>query len=169
MNEEFKVKLTPKDDSPAYSQKPSSTKQPKGGHTSGTSNAPQIWNYNDSTIFEIRQPNIRAKEPKWETATLGWLEKNQQPSFRWLYKMIITQSSTLVDAAQHMAGKKLFCELDCFTGVSLLPDGWPGIYWNVSLQFRKPHICLQTFWHKALVGHCPHFSSFMREFFWQSH
>ena len=34
MNEEFKVKLTPKDDSPAYSQKPSSSYQFEGGHPS---------------------------------------------------------------------------------------------------------------------------------------
>ena len=56
--------------------------------------------------------------------------------------------STLVDAAQHLAGKKLFCKLDCSQAYHCLP---------------MAHICIQTL-AQGLSRALSAFSSFMREY-----
>ena len=112
INREFKVKLTPIDDRPAYSQ-----------------NLPTPINFKDDITVEL------ALLHKYGIITTSLFSKYAGPIFaqrkrngrlRLLVDLrkinnLITEDytnnnhpvSTLSDAAQHMAGKKLFCKLDC--------------------------------------------------------
>ena len=109
---EFKVKLTPNDDRPVYSQSLSTPINLKGDitvelallHRYGIITTLPFSKY-ASPIFAQRKPNGRLR-------LLVDLRK---------INILISQDyvnnnhpvSTLSDAAQHMAGKKLFCKLDC--------------------------------------------------------
>ena len=73
MNEEFKVILTPKDNSPAYSQilpAPINLKEDILVELAMLHKHGII-----TTLCEIRLPDFCTKEAKWETATPGCLEK----------------------------------------------------------------------------------------------
>ena len=110
-NEEFKVKLTPKDDSPAYSQ-----------------NLPAPINLKEDILVELAMlqkygiittlsfskycPTFAQKKPNEKLRLLVDLRKiNNLISDDYINNN--HPVSTLVDSAQHMAGKKLFCKLDC--------------------------------------------------------
>ena len=112
MNEEFKVKLTPKDDSPAYSQ-----------------NLPAPITLKEDILVELamlHKYGIITTLPFSKNASPILDQKNLNGKIRLLVDLrkinnLISHDyinnnhpvSTLVDAAQHMAGKKLFCKLDC--------------------------------------------------------
>ena len=49
--------------------------------------------------------------------------------------------STLTDAAQHMAGKKLFCKLDCSQAYHCLQ--MPAVHRNACFQFRQQNLRIQ--------------------------
>ena len=69
MNEEIKVKLTPKDDSPAYSQ---SLPAPINLKEDILVELAMLHKYEIIiAFFQKRQPDICAKQAKWETATPG--------------------------------------------------------------------------------------------------
>ena len=127
INEEFTVKLTPKDDSPAYSQ-----------------SLPIPINLKEDILVELallHKYGIITTLPFSKYASPTFAQKKPNGKLRLLLdlrKIIILISddyinnnhpvSTLTDAAQHMAGKKLFCKLDCFTGVPLPSDGGPKVH-----------------------------------------
>ena len=112
MNENCKIKLTPKDDSPAYSQ-----------------NLPTPINLKEDILVELAllhrygiittlpfskyaSPIFAQKKPNGKLRLLVDLRKiNNLISDDYINKN--HPVSTLTDAAQHMAGKKLFCKFDC--------------------------------------------------------
>ena len=112
MNEDFKVKLTPKDDSPAYSQ-----------------NLPTPINLKEDILVELamlHQYGIITTLPFSKYASTIFAQKKQNGKLRLLVNLRKINTSisedyinnnhpvsTLTDAAQHMAGKRLFCKLDC--------------------------------------------------------
>ena len=111
-NREFKVKLTPNDDRPAYSQ---SLPTPINLKDDNTVELALLHKYGiittlpfskfASPIFAQRNPNGRLRLlvdlRKINNLISGDYVNNNHPV------------STLSDASQHMAGKKLFCKLDC--------------------------------------------------------
>ena len=112
MNEEFKVELTPKDDSPAYSQSLPAPINLKEGilvevamlHKDGIITTLPFSKY-ASPIFAQKKPNVKVR-------LLVDLRKiNNLISDDYINN--IHPVSALVDVAQHMAGKKLFFTLDC--------------------------------------------------------
>ena len=111
-NREFKVKLTPNDDRPAYSQslptpinlKDDITVELALLHKYGIITTLPFSKY-ASPIFAQRKPNGRLRllvdlRKINNLITEDYINNNHPVS-------------TLSDAAQHMAGKKLFCKLDC--------------------------------------------------------
>ena len=112
MNTEFKVKLTPKDDKAVYTQNLPMPVHLKEDlivelalmHKYGIITAPPF-SKNASPIFAQRKPNGKLRLlvdlRKINTLIADDYTNNNNPV------------STLSDAAQHLAGKSLFCKLDC--------------------------------------------------------
>ena len=112
LNEDFKVKLTPKDDSLAYSQSLPTPINLKEDilvelallHRYGIIKTLPFSKY-ASPIFAQKKPNGKLRLlvdlRKINTLISDDYLNNNHPV------------STLTDAAQHMAGKRLFCKLDC--------------------------------------------------------
>ena len=112
MNEDFKFKLTPKDDSPAYSQ---SLLTPINLKEDILVELAILHRYRISTTHPFSKyasPIFAIKKPNGKLRLLVDLRKIKS-----LISVDYINSdhpvSTLTDAAQHMAGKKLFCKLDC--------------------------------------------------------
>ena len=112
MNTEFKVKLTPKDDKVVYSQNlpmPIHLKEDLIVELALMHNYGIItvlpFSKNASRIFAQRKPNRKLRLlvdlRKINTLIADEYTNNNHPV------------STLSDAAQHLAGKSLFCKLDC--------------------------------------------------------
>ena len=112
MNTEFKVKLFPKDDKAVYSQSLPIPIQLKEDlcvelaliHKYGIITVPPFSKY-ASPIFAQRKPNGNLR-------LLVDLQKNNS-LIADDYTNDNLPVSTLLDAAQHLAGKSLFCKLDC--------------------------------------------------------
>ena len=120
MNEEFTVKLTPKDDTPAYSQ-----------------SLPTPINLKEDILVELallQKYGIITTLPFSKYASPIFAQKKPNGKLRLLVDLrkinnLISDDyinnnhpvSTLTDAAQHMAGKKLFCKLDCSQAYHCLP------------------------------------------------
>ena len=111
-NRQFKVKLTPNDDRPAYSQ---SLPTPINLKDDITVELALLHKYGIITTLPYSiyaSPIFAQRKPNGRLRLLVDLRK---------IKNLITEDyvnnnhpvSTLSDAAQHMAGKKLFCKLDC--------------------------------------------------------
>ena len=113
INTEFKVQLTPLDNRPAYSQR-----------------LPAAINLKDDILVELallHKYGIITKLPFSKYASPIFAQRKPNGKLRLLVDLrkintLIADDyinnnhpvSTLTDAAQHMAGKKLFCKLDCF-------------------------------------------------------
>ena len=111
-NREFKVKPTPNDDRPAYSQ-----------------SLPTLINLKDDITVELallHKYGIITTLPFSKCASPIFAQRKPNGRLRLLVDLrkinnLISEDyvnnnhpvSTLSDAAQHMAGKKLFCKLDC--------------------------------------------------------
>ena len=112
MNEEFKVKLTPKDDSPAYSQ---SLPAPINLQEDILVELAMLHKYGIITTLPFSiydSPIFAQKKPNGKLRLLVDLRKiNNLSSDDYINKN--HPVSALVDDAQHMAAKKLFCKLDC--------------------------------------------------------
>ena len=112
MNEDFKVTLTPKDDSPAYSQ-----------------SLPTPINIKEDILVELallHRYGIITTLPFSKYASPIFAQKKPNGKLRLLVDLrkinnLISDDyinnnhpvNTITDAAQHMAGKRLFCKLDC--------------------------------------------------------
>ena len=128
INNSFKVKLTPKDERPIYTQnlpvpinlKEDLTVELALMHRYGVITTLPFSKY-ASPIFAQRKSN----------GALGLLVDFRKISALISENYINNNHpiSTLSHAAQHLAGKKLFCKLDCshITGISLLANGRPKI------------------------------------------
>ena len=161
-NREFKVKLTPNDDRPAYSQslptpinlKDDLTVELALLHKYGIITTLPFSKY-ASPIFAQRKPNGRLR-------LLVDLRKINN---------LITEDyindnhpvSTLSDAALHMAGKKLFCKLDCSQAYHCLQMAD-----YQSIQMLAFNFASRTFAYRRLAQGLSRslsaFSSFMREY-----
>ena len=109
INNSFKVKLTPKDERPIYTQ---SLPLPINLKEDLTVELALMHRYGIFTIFKICQSDFRATQTKWQVAsTCRPAKKNTLISDDYINNN--HPVSTLSDAAQHLAGKKLFCKLGC--------------------------------------------------------
>ena len=162
MNEEFKVKLTTKDDSPAYSQ-----------------SLPAPINLKEDILVELamlHKDGIITTLPFSKYASPIFKQKKPNGKLRLLVDLrkinnLISDDyinnnhpvSTLVDAAQHLAGKKLFCKLDCSQAYHCLPMADQR-----SIEMLAFHFASRTFAYRRLAQGLSRalsaFSSFMREY-----
>ena len=112
MNEDIKVKHTPEDDYPAYSQ---SLPAPINLKEDILVELAMLHKYGIITTLPFSKyasPIFAQKKPNGKLRLLVDLRKiNNLISDDYINNN--HPVSTLVDAAQHMAGKKLFCKLDC--------------------------------------------------------
>ena len=161
-NREFKVKLTPNDDRPAYSQslptpinlKDDITVELALLHKYGIITTLPFSKY-ASPIFAQRKPNGRLRLlvdlRKINNLITEDYVNNNHPV------------STLSDAAQHMAGKKLFCKLDCSQAYHCLQMAD-----YQSIQMLAFNFASRTFAYRRLAQGLSRslsaFSSFMREY-----
>ena len=162
MNEEFTVKLTPKDDSPAYSQ-----------------SLPTPINLKEDILVELallHKYGIITTLPFSKYASPIFAQKKPNGKLRLLVDLrkinnLISDDyinnnhpvSTLTDAAQHMAGKKLFCKLDCSQAYHCLQMADQR-----SIEMLAFNFASRTFAYRRLAQGLSRalsaFSSFMREY-----
>ena len=164
MNEEFKVKLTPKDDSPAYSQ---SLPAPINLKEDILVELAMLHKYGIITTLPFSKyasPIFAQKKPNGKLRLLVDLRKiNNLISDDYIKNN--HPVSTLVDAAQHLAGKKLllFCKLDCSQGYHCLPMADQR-----SIEMLAFNFASRTFAYRRLAQGLSRalsaFSSFMREY-----
>ena len=162
MNEEFKVKLTPKDDSPAYSQ---SLPAPINLKEDILVELAMLHKYGIITTLpfsEYASPIFAQKKPNGKLRLLVDLRKiNNLISDDYINNN--HPVSTLVDASQHLAGKKLFCKLDCSQAYHCLPMADQR-----SIEMLAFNFASRTFAYRRLAQGLSRslsaFSSFMREY-----
>ena len=120
VNEEFTVKLTPKDESPAYSQ---SLPTPVHLKEDILVELALLHKYGIITTLPFSKyasPIFAQKKPNGKLRLLVDLRKiNNLISDDYVNNN--HPVSTLADAAEHMPGKKLFCKLDCSQAYHCLP------------------------------------------------
>ena len=162
MNTELKVKLTPKDDKAVYSQnlpKPINLKEDlivelALMHKYGIITVLPFSKY-ASPIFAQRKPNGKLRLlvdlRKINTLIADDYTNNNHPV------------GTLSDAAQHLAGKSLFCKLDCSQAFHCLQMANQRSVEMLAFNFAS-----RTFAYKRLAQGLSRsvsaFSSFMREY-----
>ena len=161
-NREFNVKLTPNDDRPAYSQSLPTPINLKNDitvelallHKYGIITTLPFSNY-ASPIFAQRKPNGRLR------LLVDSRKKNNLISENYVNNN--HPVSTLSDAAQNMAGKKLYCKLDCSQAYHCLQMAD-----YQSIQMLAFNFASRTFayWRLAqgLSRSLSAFSSFIREY-----
>ena len=162
MNEEFTVKLTPKDDSPAYSQ---SLPTPIYLKEDILVELALLQRYGIITTLPFSKyasPIFAQKKPNGKLRLLVDLRKiNNLISDDYINNN--HPVSTLSDAAQHMAGKKLFCKLDCSQAYHCLPMADQRSIEMLAFKFAS-----RTFAYRRLAQGLSRalsaFSSFMREY-----
>ena len=162
MNTEFKVKLTPKDDKAVYSQslpmpihlKENLIVEMALMHKYGIITVLPFSKY-ASPIFAQRKPNgklrLRVDLRKMNNLIADDYTNNNHPV------------STLSDAAQHLAGKSLFCKLDCSQAYHCLQMADQRSVEMLAFNFAS-----RTFTYERLAQGLSRsvsaFSSFMREY-----
>ena len=162
MNTEFKVRLTPKDDKAVYSQSLPMPIHLKEDlivelalmHKDGIITVLPFSKY-ASPIFAQRKPNGKLRLlvdlRKINTLIADDYTNNNHPV------------STLSDAAQHLAGKSLFCKLDCSQAYHCLQMADQRSVEMLAFNFAS-----RTFAYKRLAQGLSRsvsaFSSFMREY-----
>ena len=162
MNEEFTVKLTPKDDSPAYSQ-----------------NLPTPINLKEDILVELallHKYGIITTLPFSKYASPIFAQKKPngklrlQVDLRKINNLISDDYinnnypvSTLTDAAHDMAGKKLFCKLDCSQTYHCLQMADQRSIEMLAFNFASRTIAYRRL-AQGLRRALSAFSSFMREY-----
>ena len=162
MNEDFKVKLTPKDDSPAYSQ---SLPTPINLKEDILVELAMLHRYGIITTLPFSKyasPIFAQKKPNGKLPLLVDLRKiNNLISDDYINNN--HPVSTLTDAAQHMAGKRLFCKLDCSQAYHCLQMADQR-----SIEMLAFNFASRTFAYRRLAQGLSRalsaFSSFMREY-----
>ena len=163
MNEDFKVELTPKDDSPAYSQ---SVPTPIKLMEDILVELALLHRYGIITTLPFSKyasPIFAQKKPDGKLPLLvdlrqinnlisdDYINNNNHPV------------STLTDAAQLMAGKKLFCKLDCSQAYHCLQMADQRSIEMLAFNFACRTIAYRRF-AQGLSRALSAFSSFMREY-----
>ena len=162
MNEEFTVELTPKGESPAYRQ-----------------SLPTPINLKEDILVELallQRYGIITTLPFSKYASPIFAQKKPNGKLRLFVDLrkinnLISDDyinnnhpvSTLSDAAQHIAGKKLFCKLDCSQAYHCLPMADQR-----SIEMLAFNFASRTFAYRRLAQGLSRalsaFSSFMREY-----
>ena len=162
MNTEFKVKLTPKDDKAVYS--PSLT-MPIHTKEDLTVEWALRHMYEIITVLPLSKygsPIFAQKKPNGKLRLLLDLQKINSLIAN-DYTDNIHPVSTLSDSAQHLAGKSLFCELDCSQAYHYLQMADQRSVEMLTFNFTS-----RTFAYKRLaqgLSRCVcFFPSFMREY-----
>ena len=162
INNSFKVKLTPKDERPIYTQslpvpinlKEDLTVELALMHRYGIITTLPFSKY-ASPIFAQRKPNGKLR------LLLDLRKINALISDDYINNN--HPVSTLSDAAQHLAGKKLFCKLDCSQAYHCLQMAEQR-----SIEMLAFNFASRTFAYKRLAQGLSRalsaFSSFMREY-----
>ena len=162
VNHDFKIKLTPKNDQPAYTQslpcpvnlKEDLTVELALMHYYGTITTLPFSKY-ASPIFAQKKPNGRLRLLV-DLRKINNLIADD-------YTNINHPVSTLSDAAQHLAGKKLFCKLDCSQAYHVLQMAD-----KKSVELLAFNFASRTFAYlrlaQGLSRSLSSFSSFMREY-----
>ena len=161
MNKEFKVKLTPKDDKAVYSQ---NLPVPIHMKEDLVVELALIHKYGIITVLPFSKyasPIFAQRKPNGKLRLLVDLRKiNSLIADVYTYKN--HPVSTLSDAAQHLAGKSLFCKLDCSQAYHCLQ-----IADQRSVEMLAIIFASRTFAYKRLAQchsrSASAFSSFMRE------
>ena len=162
MNTEFKVKLTPKDDKAVYSQ---SLPMPIHLKEDLIVELALMHKYGIITVLPFSKyasPIIAQRKPNRKLRLLVDLRKINS-----LIADDYTNNnhpvSTLSDAAQHLAGKSLFCKLDCSQAYHCLQMAEQR-----SVEMLEFNFASRTFAYKRLAQGLSRsvsaFSSFMREY-----
>ena len=162
MNTEFKVKLTPKDDKPVYSQ---SLPMPIHLKEDLIVELALMYKYGIITVLPFSMyasPMFAQRKPNGKLRLLVDLRK-----FNSLIADDYTNNnhpvSTLSDRAQHLAGKTLFCKLDCSQSYHCLQMADQRSVEMLAFNFAS-----RTFAYKRLAQGLSRsvsaFSSFMREY-----
>ena len=162
MNEEFTVKLTPKDDSPAYSQNLPTPINLKEDILVELALLQRYGIITTLPFFKYDSPIFAKKKPNGKLRLLVDLRKiNNHISDDYINNN--HPVSTLSDAAQHMAGKKLFCKLDCSQAYHCLQMAYQR-----SIEMLAFNFASRTFAYRRLAQGLSRallaFSSFMREY-----
>ena len=162
MNTEFKVKLTPKDDKAVYSQslpmpihlKEDLVVELALMHKYGIITVLPFSKY-ASPIFAQRKPNGKLRLlvdlRKINSLIADDYTNNNQPV------------STLSDAAQHLAGKSLFCKLDCSQAYHCLQMADQRSVEMLAFNFASGTFAYKRL-AQGLIRSVSAFSSFMREY-----
>ena len=162
MNTEFKVKLTPKDDKAVYSQSLTMPTHLKEDlivevalmHKNGIITVLPFSKY-ASPIFTQRKPNgkllLLVDLRKINSLDADDYPNNNHPV------------STLSDAAQHLAGKSLFCKLDCYQAYHCLQMADRRSVKMLAFNFASRTFAYQRL-AQGLSRSVSAFSSFMREY-----
>ena len=118
-----------------------------------------VRNNHDTAIFKICQSDFCATQTKREVASTCQPAQNQCTNINNNHPV-----STLSDSAQHLAGKKLFCKLDCSQAYHRLQMADQRSIEILAFKFAS-----RTFAYKRLAQQLSRalsaFSSFMREYF----
>ena len=162
MNEEFKIKLTPKDDSPAYSQSLPTPINLKEDILVELALLQRYGNITTLPFSKYASPIFAQKKPNGKLRLLVDLRKiNNLISDDYINNN--HPVSTLTDAAQHMAGKRLFCKLDCSQAYHCLQMADQR-----SIEMLAFNFASRTFAYRRLAQGLSRalsaFSSFMREY-----
>ena len=162
VNEDITVKLTPKDESPAYSQ---SLPTPVNLEEDILVEQALLHIYEIITTLPFSKyasPIFAQKKPNGKLRLLVDLRKiNNLISDDYVNNN--HPVSTLTDAAQHMAGKKLFCKLDCSQAYHCL-----SMADQKSIEMLAFNFASRTFAYRRLAQGLSRalsaLSSFMREY-----
>ena len=162
MNTEFKVKLTPKYDKAAYSQ---SLPMPIHLKEDLIVELALMHKYGIITVLPFSKyasPKFAQRRPNGKLRLLADLRKINTPIAD-DYTNKNHPVSTLSDAAQHLAGKSLFCKLDCSQAYHCLQ-----MTYQRSVEMLAFNFASRTFAYKRLAQglsiSVSAFSSFMREY-----
>ena len=162
MNTEFKVRLTSKDDKVVYNQ---SLPMPIHLKEDLIVELAPMHKYGIITVLpfsEYASPIFAPRKPNGKLRLLVDLRKINT-LIADVYTNINHTVSTLSDAAQHLAGKSLFCKLDCSQAYHCLQ-----VADQRSVELLAFNFASRTFAYKRLAQglstSVPAFSSFMREY-----
>ena len=163
MNEEFTVKLTTKGDSPAYSQSLPTPVNLKREMFVGLALLHKNGNITTLPFSKCASPIFAQKKPNGKLRLLFVLRKfNNLISDD--YFIISHPVSTLTDAAQHVAGKNVFCKLQCSQAYHSLQMADQRFLETLVFNFATRTIACRRL-AQGLSRALSAFSSFMREYF----
>ena len=142
MNTEFKVKLTPKNDKPVYSQ---SLPMPIHVKEDVLVELALMYKYGILTVLpysKYASPIFAQRKPNGKLRLLVDLRKvNSLISDDYINNN--HPVSTLSDAAQHLAGKSLFCKLDCSQAYHCLQMAEQRSVEMLAFNFRQQNFRIQ--------------------------